>query len=1315
MHLRGFDRRGAAAALHNATSNSIRCSGVFRSADDFAVLVFFKRDNIFEHHSVRWLEDGDLSGMTLSFDYDAGDGIAPLDSTFFESIPNRSLSFVRNNGTSGTTPLFEHATLQSGSFDVASETFHFSESGGGFKPYDRIVIWYLNLAFEYSPTSKRQFAEFAFFNLSGTDAQHSIIAPTQTYTHTQLGSDGSGDLANALVALVNAGAGDPDVIASIGSAGHVVRLGIRGDDASSFNVSAVDGGYIGGGSATLDHIQLTTFPRRIAESINSFDWNSPAPSLGLIAEASGTNLTIKPARYGTCNVASDGVTVTWVAGHKFQGLAVGAIIHVNGEPNVVASVDSNTSLQLTNAVAVAPLGGVRFLTERGGRDGNFLRLRRQALRPSSGTVNVAAGVVTYVSGNDFTGLIPNRSIRVNNVDFGIASVDSATQLTLDTVTGTANNVSYAATIEDNPGITTAEDELQLEDGSSDVVWRVALDFSNTLVKTDGDSIPQPIDDLFEAWLTIAPRLTDAADFVDAEFALALRNMSVADPNNHRPLQIAGPGSVRINSRQRDIQYDGFGWVEKAGFYDQGFARETAGWGERVTIKYRCQFTHDLYVGTEIKNSGSSVTVTLDSDSPTSLNTQMVSDPPIVAIRKVRTNVPAGVHQLALTCDGNGVFTFDHIEAAVPSDVPDPSQVFTDISMATDWDTDATYKLPAERLLWQLDRSGLVGDLNHFVGNFFHYNRRKRAGTGLRNEATVTFAGIWSPGDAVILDLGGIFVGKSVFPGDSPESIAAHMEAFINATFVGVFAERTEASVTIKNRANLYGFDLSVNANTSIAGTVGISGSLAKGSEGIWEIDDTATPLLNRAATVWHQDFFAKLNGRGRTTTVAYNLEAYNPPESPSAHWAARYFSGRQVLTDVGFGSEGDAKIISASNSVPIQIQANKHGFSSGDRVVVSGVPGNSAANGSFVITVVSADLLTLDGSNGTASGAYTANPVGNDFVRRTLKTTHLAPNPVVASFLKSVYTETADLMAAASLPVKLQFGENLWWFFSDSTAAVLSVSATAPVRVTTVEPHNFTSGDTVVVSGVKSPSVASGTHTITVANSTAFDLNGADGIGSTITLAPNSRVVGGAMAFYDAGTTAVAVTALGRPLVRFTSQDSDPAINSGEDADFLRDRLATHLDAIVSHVRSTHPSAIFELLYPFDVLHPTVYHTAERPYPQGGRLNHHVSTPPNWKTPADTDRRLKIEALSWGAFFRHGDLAEEAMLLWTGTHGFNWPRNQVAYLIPWFNGGTPWQREFLAARRINPGQIHFWALDHYRLLEWPRLPRPIRRSGFFGR
>lgn len=1314
MHLRGFDRRGAAAALHSAASNSIRCSGIFRSADDFAVIVLFKRDNIFEHHSVRWLEDGDLAGMVLSFDYNAGSTVAPLDSTFYESIPNRSLSFIRNDGSSGTLPLFDHATLQSGDFNVAGETFHFVETGEGFKPFDRVVIWYLNMAFEYSAPSKRQSTEFEFFNAGGTGVEHTITTPTATYLYVQQPGDGSGDVANALVSLVNAGDGDLDVTASIGSLGHKVRLDIRKDDGSSFDISAVVGGGFGGGSATLDHIQLSTFPRKIAETINGFNWNDPRPSLGLIAEASGTSLTIKAARFGVCNIDVGGTTLTWVSGHKFQGLAAGATIHVNGQANTIVEVTSNISLQLNDVVDSEELTGLRFLTERGGRDGNFLRLQRQALRPRSGKVDVAAGIVTLSEGDDFAGLVPNRPIRIDNNNYAIASVDSSTQITLTTVTGSAVNLDYSATIEDNSAVTTSEDSIQLAAGSSQVVWRVSLDFSNILVKDPYDDLAPllPIDDLFEAWLTVAPPLMDAIDFVEAEFDLTLLNIDVVDPDSKRQLQVAGPGSVRIHSRESNVSYEGADWVEKAGFYDEGFARETGGAGDRVTVKYWCQFTHDLYIGTEIRTGGGYATVVLDGDSPTTLDTRLGINPPIVAIRKVRSDVPAGPHELVMSCDGFGPFTFDHMEAVVPSDVLDPSQTYTDVSMATDWDTDATYKLPPARLLWQLDRSGFHGDLNHFVGNFFHYNRRKRVNTGLRNEATVTFGGVWSAGEAIILDIGGTEVGKSIFAGDSSESIAVHMEAFINSTFVGVFAERSGASVTVKNRANLYDFTFTVKENESIAGTAVITGTLAKGSEGIWEIDDTATPTLNYAARQWHQNFFSQISSRGRTTTVAYNLEAYNPPETSSAYWAARYFNGRQVLTDVGFGSEGEAKILGATNTAPILIRADKHGYSTGDRVVVTGIA-EVGEEGSFFITVIDPDRFTLDGSDGTSS--LTELDASSAMVRRTLRTTHLAPNTVVRNFLKAVYAETADLMAAAGLPVKLQFGENLWWFFSDKTAGISSVSTGAPIRITTAGPHGFSTGDQVIIAGVSSPANAQGTHEITVVNSTSFDLAGTDGEGQPPVIALDARAVGGSMAFYDSETSSAAATALGRPLVKFTCQDSDPAVNSSEDADFLRDRLAAHIEEIVAHVRSTHPDAVFELLYPFDVLHRQAYHTADRPYPQGGRLNHHVSTPLDWKTPADGDRQLKIEALSWGAFYRHGDRAEEAMRLWQGLEGFSWPRNQVSYLIPWFNGGSPWKREYLAVRRINPGQIHFWALDHYRLLEWRGLPRPVRESRFFNK
>jgi hypothetical protein len=59
----------------------------------------------------------------------------------------------------------------------------------------------------------------------------------------------------------------------------------------------------------------------------------------------------------------------------------------------------------------------------------------------------------------------------------------------------------------------------------------------------------------------------------------------------------------------------------------------------------------------------------------------------------------------------------------------------------------------------------------------------------------------------------------------------------------------------------------------------------------------------------------------------------------------------------------------ATNATPIQIHSAAHGLSTGNRVKISGVNGNTAANGTWTITKVDADNFTLDTSVG--NGAYT--------------------------------------------------------------------------------------------------------------------------------------------------------------------------------------------------------------------------------------------------------------------------------------------------------------------------------------------------------
>jgi len=64
-------------------------------------------------------------------------------------------------------------------------------------------------------------------------------------------------------------------------------------------------------------------------------------------------------------------------------------------------------------------------------------------------------------------------------------------------------------------------------------------------------------------------------------------------------------------------------------------------------------------------------------------------------------------------------------------------------------------------------------------------------------------------------------------------------------------------------------------------------------------------------------------------------------------------------------------VTGATNASPIVITTSaNHLFATGDRVIVASVGGNTAANGEFYITKISATTFSLDGSTG--NGAYTA-------------------------------------------------------------------------------------------------------------------------------------------------------------------------------------------------------------------------------------------------------------------------------------------------------------------------------------------------------
>ena len=68
----------AIAAISGASTTGFTLSGKWRQQFDWAV-VEWNRDNVFEHPALRYLPDGDLSGLTLVYEEERS-GCIPVES-----------------------------------------------------------------------------------------------------------------------------------------------------------------------------------------------------------------------------------------------------------------------------------------------------------------------------------------------------------------------------------------------------------------------------------------------------------------------------------------------------------------------------------------------------------------------------------------------------------------------------------------------------------------------------------------------------------------------------------------------------------------------------------------------------------------------------------------------------------------------------------------------------------------------------------------------------------------------------------------------------------------------------------------------------------------------------------------------------------------------------------------------------------------------------------------------------------------------------------------------------------------------------------
>ncbi len=1023
-------------------------------------------------------------------------------------------------------------------------------------------------------------------------------------------------------------------------------------------------------------------------------------------------------------VNTSGTAVTWVSGSKFTSLAPGGAVTIAGVTYTIFAVGSSTGLTLT-ATAGTQTGAA------------FLANGTAALNITSTTGQVAASRTYTVNGTPATFDRVQLIFLGNNVfDYIVGGGDTTTTVATQIaaainaahtgspigvpITATSSGPNFTVTCT-QPGqdgnviellelhktattFITPAGASKLTGGTDPTSFHVTLDFTALGLTS-----------FRQCWLTFAPSLpidssgsnSTLVPFTAKTFSYAFSNWAVTDPSTHTPLKVAGPGSVIIASRDQWAKYSGSGWSEQSGFYYKGFARVSPTTGDAITIFYSSQFTHDLYVGSSLSTDRGIFSVTVDGVAQPDLDTYLSVGAPLQTRRSIATGVAAGKHTVILTVksthnagsSGTNCY-FDYLQAVVASDVQDPATTYANVGLAFDFDTDQTYKLPPQRSIWIARKAGLLADIDFYAGVFFALKRIRSGGSF--HQATVTLSGTWGTGtgfgdgDAVFVNIAGTSFGAAFFPADTLATLAQRLVNGINGLFVGVCAAPTGTAgqFTITTLSPINGFTLVMSKSGTI--TVTTTGDINAGNEGTWQVDSSQTSPLNQAFSDYLADFCAECVAQSMTTTVAYSQELLAPPDvnTSGGAWSQRFASGATVLTATGFGSWGAGFVESVAAGPPVTIQQTAHGYVTGNTVHIAG-----SGSGIWAITVTDADhyqLTTL------ISGGYT--PSIGDATLIDLQTTQCAFNgSTLTPYLSNAYLQTAGIMNTAGLTPWLQFGEVGHWFFSEVMSLVIAgfSNSSGLIKVQTSSAHGFSTGQTVILAGTR---LTDGTKVITVVDSTHFTVNSSTWPGGSP--AASGTVSGGGMAFYDANQVAAASASLGRALASFYTQDDDPTINSSADANFLAGRITTHVNAMIAAVLAAFAGAKFEVLWPYDVNYSSVYATPDLPYPQGGRLNHAVNLPAAWHTKSGSGLdRFKVEGLSWGSFYRNGDIAQQTIEF--PYRVLSWSQGDTKALCPWFNGGCPWVREYLFDVAVSTPSVNFWAFDHLILLSWPVQPLPL--------
>ncbi|MBL8179955.1 MAG: hypothetical protein JNK48_35070 [Bryobacterales bacterium] len=439
--------------------------------------------------------------------------------------------------------------------------------------------------------------------------------------------------------------------------------------------------------------------------------------------------------------------------------------------------------------------------------------------------------------------------------------------------------------------------VRFSGGTSPHKWRISLNFGDL---RDTGNAPVPSTNVRKVRWTYAADL-QAGQYQRSEFAVSISNWQVTGTNiSHK---IAGPGSVRVDESSSNVTYAG-DWLTGVGNFFGGTIRYCTTPGASCTFAYHATKAHHLYLGSRYAFNASIIAVSIDGAPSVTHQLALAGEDRLC--RLPLGNVGAGAHTVTITHSGNlGEYLYvDYLDALSPSSSLPVFSVDDQLALATDWDTDHSLALAAERTAWLIQTLGFRGRVNHYIGALWFYELEKAGHTYA--SGTITFSGT-----PVFSQTTEIRIGRVGLPaeaatayqhqnliGDTAETIAKAYELLVNNGSTAIWANASGAVLTIWSRTmGTDGNNVTLTASP-VSGTfqATVSGAtLSGGVDGYWRTDLNAAPRLNRAARDWTSAFLAAVDNYGMEATLAFSLELQHGDPSVGEGIAQRYPSGNPVL------------------------------------------------------------------------------------------------------------------------------------------------------------------------------------------------------------------------------------------------------------------------------------------------------------------------------------------------------------------------------------------------------------------------------------